>query len=56
MIGWLGGFCGHDSATDQASDMRVSLQQILVLLMLIWNLNVFPVILYISSFLSLSSD
>ena len=22
MIGWLGVFCGHDSATDQASDMR----------------------------------
>ena len=22
MIGWFGGFCGHDSVTDQASDMR----------------------------------
>ena len=56
---WLAGWVCFVVTTRQLIRLQiweVSLQQILVLLMLIWNLNVFPVILYISSFLSLPSD
>ena len=56
---WLAGWVCFVVTTRQLIRLQiweVSLQQILVLLMLIWNLNHFPVILYISSFLSLSSD
>ena len=56
---WLVGWVCFVVTTRQLIRLQIwemSLQQILVLLMLIWNLNFFPVILYISSFLSLSSD
>ena len=56
MIGWLGGFCGHDSATDQASDMRDEFATDSCFIDVDMESKRFPVILYISSFLSLSSD
>ena len=56
MIGWFGVFCGHDSATDQASDMRGEFATDSCFIDVDMESKRFPVILYISSFLSLSSD
>ena len=53
MIGWLGVFCGHDSATDQASDMRGEFATDSCFIDVDMESKRFPVFIFLVTFLRL---